>query len=692
MKVLCVIPARSGSKSVPDKNIRLLSGKPVIVYSIETAKQCKYKPKVVVGTDSKEYAKIAQKYGAEVVIEPGDLGGSVYSVINTLKQLSNEGYKPDIVVMLHPTSPLREVRHINHAIEMYLERKEGSVVSVTETKEPYYIRKIEEDKLIPYQKLGKNLQRQELKTYYKVNGAIYVSSPEFLLKHETFHHNPVYPYIMGEKYSIDINEPLDFEIAEALMGGKDVKKILDDTETWISTKELISKQFRDGIFNRMDIVVRYLAFEELHGLNNYGIGLYKKMQELRAVEQQKKSRGVEPVLTNPEVLYELSESMREKGHIEPLVVDQDFHLLDGSHRLACDLFLGIDKIPVKIEFTDYPVYYSKKWFENKFTREELKLIQAKKDEIFLKMGLYFTVCLWSPAYPFFEEITSSLSKDYRIISVKDCNFTRYEFEAAVKGIYAIDDVKGWQVAQKLEFMRGYPPKLRVIGIEIKEPKFGFKNSGSFISEVAEEIKRKYRGLYKYKIQNYFHDISIHVGDNFKHTEHIEKLLNKDIDVKKFLDSIKEYEYALCKTEVPYMPGNFPLDYPLGKDIDVLCTEKDFTLICAKAKFFALDYSYRVKKVFKGGHFLLRLGLGSAPGKEDFLCFQIDVSICPDEVIKRRRWKGYYVLGEDDERRLRLQEYLKSPEKKYHLEYYLGRNKYEKSCNSRLHEYKRTSTI
>lgn len=221
-----MIPARSGSKGIPDKNIFKLNKKPLLAYSISTAKQSRYINRVVVTTDSKKYAEICQTYEAEVpFVRPKEISQddihAVFPVIHCVEWLQkNENYNPDIIVMLLPTSPLRQTLHVDQAIELYLKHKNGSVISLTEAeKPPQYIRTIRNGLLHPYEVTNNspNFQRQELENYYQLNGSIYVTSKETLLKHKTFHVNDIYPYIMDREHSIDINSHFDLKIAEALL-------------------------------------------------------------------------------------------------------------------------------------------------------------------------------------------------------------------------------------------------------------------------------------------------------------------------------------------------------------------------------------------------------------------------------------------------------------------------------------------
>lgn len=225
MKITAVIPARSGSEGIKDKNIMKVQGKPLIAYSIEAALKSSFVTNVVVNTDSEEYAKLSQAYGAEVpYLRPAELANgevhAVYVVLHYLSWLKENGLEqPDVVVMLLPTSPLRKAGHIDEAIQTYLENKRGSVISVTEAaKPPHYIRKVIDGKLVPFvENHHANFQRQELEALYELNGSIYVKSSKDLLLDQTFHGQEVYPYVMERRCSVDVNEPLDLEWAEFLI-------------------------------------------------------------------------------------------------------------------------------------------------------------------------------------------------------------------------------------------------------------------------------------------------------------------------------------------------------------------------------------------------------------------------------------------------------------------------------------------
>jgi len=126
MKILALIPARSGSKRVPNKNIRRLAGKPLIVYTIEAALKSKRINRVIVSTDSQQIASIAKEHGAEIpFIRPKEISQSNSTEMEFFNHALNwlqdhEKYEPDLIVLLYPTSPLRKVESIDSAIEEIL--------------------------------------------------------------------------------------------------------------------------------------------------------------------------------------------------------------------------------------------------------------------------------------------------------------------------------------------------------------------------------------------------------------------------------------------------------------------------------------------------------------------------------------------------------------------------------------------
>jgi len=234
IKVLGVVPARGGSKGVPRKNLKMLAGKPLIVYILEVALQTKTLDRVVVSTEDEEVAAVARKYGAGVpFLRPKELARDEVSLIPVVKHameyLDKQDWRADIVVSLQPTSPLTEPGDIENAVNKMIKTGCDSVVSVgkIEQHHPYQAMKLEEDKLIPLYKEGQRfLQRQDLPPLYGFNGAIYVRKRELLENWggEDFAlGKDTRAITMDKEKSIDINSSLDFLIAETILKDKAVK-------------------------------------------------------------------------------------------------------------------------------------------------------------------------------------------------------------------------------------------------------------------------------------------------------------------------------------------------------------------------------------------------------------------------------------------------------------------------------------
>mgnify|MGYP001240612550 CR=1 FL=1 len=224
MEVLSIIPARGGSKGLPKKNIKLLKGKPLIAYTIEAAKKSKLITRTIVTTEDLQIANIAKEYEAEVpFIRPMDLAldhsKSIYVVLHCINWLKdNDGYIPDIIVFMQPTSPLRNHKHVDAAIQQYKNSKAKSVISVCESEHsPYWANKIENNRLRPLIELPlENPRRQDLPITYRYNGAIYITSTNTLTKDKTFI-NDVEPYVMTQEDSVDIDTFIDYKLAEAII-------------------------------------------------------------------------------------------------------------------------------------------------------------------------------------------------------------------------------------------------------------------------------------------------------------------------------------------------------------------------------------------------------------------------------------------------------------------------------------------
>ena len=225
MSSIAVIAARSGSKGLPDKNIRELCGKPLLAYSIECALQSGQFDKVFVSTDSGKYAEIAEKFGADASFlrteaTSGDAAGSWDVVKEVIYRFEQMGEFFDRIMLLQPTSPLRNITDIRNSFALMEEKDADSVVSVCEMEHsPLWSNTLGEDLCMDNFRRENycEVRRQDLPKYYRINGAIYLVNREELERPEMLRHK-CYAYVMPPERSIDIDTELDFKIAECYMG------------------------------------------------------------------------------------------------------------------------------------------------------------------------------------------------------------------------------------------------------------------------------------------------------------------------------------------------------------------------------------------------------------------------------------------------------------------------------------------
>ena len=220
MKTIALIPARGGSKGIPRKNIKIFNSKPLIYWTIQAALESKYIDRVIVSTEDEEIAEIAKRYTAEVpFLRPKELAEDdslgIDPVIHALEMLPNV----EDILLMQPTSPLRKTHHIDEIFQLREKLKSDSAVSISlSRKHPNLFFKINSENIIsPFSKDFKSLPRQKYSDLYTVNGSLYLSSKKSILLNNSFFTSKTVGYIMPEKYSIDIDTQLDWDIAEFLM-------------------------------------------------------------------------------------------------------------------------------------------------------------------------------------------------------------------------------------------------------------------------------------------------------------------------------------------------------------------------------------------------------------------------------------------------------------------------------------------
>ena len=228
MKILCIIPARSGSKGIPHKNIKLFHEKPLLAWSISQAQQSKYDMRIIVSTDSQEYATIANNYGTETpFLRPPEISQDLSTDYECIKHCldwlkNNENYIPDIVLQLRPTQPLRKIETIDNCLDIFIQNRNNydSLRTVIEfEKSPYKMYNIVNNQLIPLFMEINNIKepynqcRQILPKTYLHNGYIDIFNAD-IIDNNTISGLNIYPYIMNKNDVIDIDNNEDWNKAE----------------------------------------------------------------------------------------------------------------------------------------------------------------------------------------------------------------------------------------------------------------------------------------------------------------------------------------------------------------------------------------------------------------------------------------------------------------------------------------------
>lgn len=232
-RVLAIVPARSGSKGLPGKNIRPLHGKPLLAWPVAAARASRYVDRVVVSTDSAEFATIAVQHGAEVpFLRPAELAAdtspSSAAVIHVLDTLAAQGDLYDYFVLLEPTSPLTEAADVDAALDALLANRDraDAIVSVSElvSSHPAFAVRIGDDgRLAPYSAIDftRLPRRQDIDPVYALDGSLYISAVPAYREQLSFCHARTLSHLMPHHKSHEVDDLVDFICIEAILGHYD---------------------------------------------------------------------------------------------------------------------------------------------------------------------------------------------------------------------------------------------------------------------------------------------------------------------------------------------------------------------------------------------------------------------------------------------------------------------------------------
>lgn len=233
MHKIAIIPARSGSKGLPHKNILPIIGKPLMSYTIEAAIQSNCFDLVFVSTDCRQYADIAREFGADASFlrsanTSGDSASTWDAVNEVLTKLKSRGKTFDVIAVLQPTSPLRNSRDIQQAMKLFDEKNADFVASVCEMEHsPLWSNTLDKSlSLNNFIKPEHNIRRQLLPLHYRINGAIYLIRATKLDSLDNLYSEGSFAYIMPIERSVDIDSLIDMKIAEILLQEIDRKTLI----------------------------------------------------------------------------------------------------------------------------------------------------------------------------------------------------------------------------------------------------------------------------------------------------------------------------------------------------------------------------------------------------------------------------------------------------------------------------------
>ena len=228
MEILAIIPARGGSKGIPNKNIVELNGRPLIEYTIRAAHASRLITRTILSTDSQAVRAVGRRCGVEIpFVRPAELATDKTPALPVIRHAiewlgEHEQYAPDYIVLLQPTSPLRTAEHIDAALTRLIESNADSIVSVVKVPHnfnPYSVMKLDQGHLTPFLAYDeKNNLRQLKPVFYGRNGAaIYAFTTACLLSKNSIYGDTILAYEMDKAASVDIDDEMDLQFCEFLM-------------------------------------------------------------------------------------------------------------------------------------------------------------------------------------------------------------------------------------------------------------------------------------------------------------------------------------------------------------------------------------------------------------------------------------------------------------------------------------------
>jgi YrbI family 3-deoxy-D-manno-octulosonate 8-phosphate phosphatase len=364
--MLSIIPARGGSKGIPGKNIRPLCGKPLLVHTIEHARQTPQITRIIVSTDDRQIGQIAVENGAEVVWRPaaisGDRDSSESALKHTLEFLRDrDGYEPDLVVFLQATSPMRRPDDIKRAIETLLSENADSLLSVCPVHGFVWRRKGENIESFSFDYRQRQMRQDAAKDYIE-NGSIYVFKPWVLQQLNNRLGGKIAMYEMAYLDSFQVDEPDDLILIEQLMAARPVANLPD-----LGSIQLLVLDF-DGVLTDNRVMVMETGEEAVLAHRGDGWGIARLQEagvEVVVLSSEKnpvvaarcRKLGVDYIQGSDDKLVALQELARRKG----LAATQIAFVGNDVNDLECLQWVGK---PIVVQDATAGVRSAAKWIAN----------------------------------------------------------------------------------------------------------------------------------------------------------------------------------------------------------------------------------------------------------------------------------------------------------------------------------------
>lgn len=288
---------------------------------------------------------------------------------------------------------------------------------------------------------------------------------------------------------------------------------------------LLSCQFDGSVFSSQDVMVTLLAIESIFGKNTAGLDLYRQMMEtLHGPDAQKNHDG------EVSRLKDLTETISKRGLLptEQIGIDVHQRLKYGADLMAVALYLKIKEVPLRVEAGGRRRPFDMGWLQRAgFSSAQTGQIETRQRELFREWGLIFPVILWPPVQTFFDEIEKDLSMGNHVVCSRDVRFEdQAEFDDLVGKIYAWEGISDSLVGMKIRGMTPYPLVIRVMNLEVPDPGFDSGRGEAALAGAVKYFKEDIRRKYARRVDNYFRDIVMHMGDSPGQNLHIMRVLDE----------------------------------------------------------------------------------------------------------------------------------------------------------------------